>query len=196
MDTASHLKKVGAISGFLLTGPLASHIAKLNSPILNPPVGALSDFWLGPALLVGILVTTFLPLLYKKTGSKKPIVGALLFACASVGLYGWSLLHYGRPIDIPRRGIHDFVIVGTERSDFARTFFDGVGDVDMLEQRGWDDQSFTLYWTKWSLEESRLIVLTGYIFTIIFVNLAVSSIAAQTIPSGPKCSGKEQITNT
>lgn len=187
MEIASHLKKVGAISSFLFAGPLVSHIAKVKSPLVNPPTGALGEYWFVPALLVGILGSTFLPLLYRKKQSKWPITSAFTLSCAAVLIYGWSLLHFGRPIDIPRRGIHDFVVVGTERSDLARVNFDGVNDVDMLERRGWTDQELEMYWTKWSLQRARLLVLASFILTIVFINLTASTIAVQ---SPPKCTNQ------
>ena len=167
---------MAALDGAILGGKLLTQ-SNLKAGFFNPPLGVVNNHALPVYLAVGICLATVIPLrATKRWLTLLTRVGFVVIVVSIVG-YGWSMQHYGRPIDIPARDISDFVIAGTQRTPFATENFKNVDDITMLEQRGWDEDSLRLYWSQHSLNRSRDIVMFAFLGSLISFDFIVASTA-------------------
>lgn len=182
MRIGKYLGVMGSIDTFVLIGGLFAR-SSLKPGFTNPPLGKIFDFALPICLLIGVMLTTLVPMLFHK---KKTFILILLVGFAgSVGsgfAYVSAMQRFGRPIVIPQRQIDDFVIGGVDKTAFANEYFGSMSDFEMLTSRGWGENDLPLYWTRDSILRARTIVLLSFVFAICFVNLMVAAAAALTIP--------------
>ena len=181
-----YLSGMAALDGSILAGTIISH-SNLKAGFFNPPLGAADNFVLPACLAAGIGLTLTGPLMVKKRRTLQRLfhLGFATLVLFVMG-YGWSVQRYGRSIEIPARGISDFVIVGTERTPFAIDSFHADSDVTMMEKRGWSEDDIALYWTRHSLNRSRTIILLTFVGSLTSFNLIVASVAAKYY--GPRVS--------
>jgi hypothetical protein len=181
-----YLSVMAALDISILAGTIISH-SNTKAGFFNPPLGAADNFILPTCLAAGICLTTIGPLMVRKRASLQRLfhLGFVTIVFFVLG-YGWAVQRYGRPIEISARGISDFVIVGTERTPFAIDNFPADSDVTMLEKRGWSEDDIALYWTRYTLNRSRTIIMLTFVGALISFNLIVASVAAQYY--GPRAS--------
>ena len=181
MDVPTYLKTMGVLDAFFLAGGLFAH-STLKPGFLNPPIGEPGTLILPPCLLIGMAITTVLPLMHTSDKAFKGMIYLGFVTSLLCGaLYVTDLQNFGRPIVIPQRGISDFVIGGSERTPFAERYFAKASDTEMLEERGWSENDLELYWTRASLSRARLSILLGIAGVLTSVNLITAGAAALTI---------------
>ncbi len=173
---------MGCIDTFVAAGGLFAR-SSLKPGFINPPLGKILNFVFPLCLLIGITSTTLIPLLFRR----KRVFGwlVLLGLVGSLGssfVYVYAMQEFGRPIIIPQRNISDFVIGGSDRTDFAREYFGSSSDFEMLTSRGWGENDLFLYWSRESILRARTMILVSSVFALSFVNLMVAGAAAKSVP--------------
>ena len=181
MSLTKYVAVMGALDTFFLVGGLFVH-STLKPGFCNPPTGAVAAAILPTCLLIGVAITTVLPLLYRSPETlKRLVLWGVVASIAFGGVYIFALQRFGRPIVIPQRGIEDFVTVGSERTPFANQYFANATDTEMLEQRGWSENDLELYWTKASLTRARFFILVGLAGVLTSVNMITAGVAALAV---------------
>jgi hypothetical protein len=66
-------------------------------------------------------------------------------------------------VDIPSAGLHAFVSIGYERSQFALAAFHDTSDSGLLHSRGFTEEEIANLWTPRSLYVSRLALFLSFV---------------------------------
>ncbi len=124
-----------------------------------PPIGDVGGFARLGLVCLAFIVTF---LIYFWQGGKWLLVAsaAVSFACfcVYVALYPRLVMR----INIPSQQTVVHVIVGYDRTPFAKANFGGYSDEDMLRERGTDNEEIKKLWTYQSLTVARLLLLVSY----------------------------------
>jgi hypothetical protein len=170
----------GAMAGVFGTIPLwsklVSTVSKGYAAYIFPPVGILED----PARIAIVLLAlaaNFVAYFAQSAsleGDRKRIITASAIAALFVFVYLGLFFRFARTVDIPTRNTSVLVSVGYQRTDFAKTNFDGKSDWDLLRERGTDEEEIWNLWTTKSLLISRLSLCFAYAIVILSFVMAFS----------------------
>jgi hypothetical protein len=155
----------GVVAGILVASPVVSRFLPENAAaVVFPPIGSAevpARVW---AIVFG-LATTYAAFFWRgdpKAGRPVRILVAVAVAFVSLCAYLVLYVRFVRRIEIPSRQISVSVTVGSTRTDFANRKFPGVGDWDLLRDRGPDEEEIWRLWTPDSLIAVRVGLFAAY----------------------------------
>lgn len=164
-------KVLGFITGFIGAIPFIGNFFANNLLYIAPPIKIqflLIYFMLFIAAIYGVYFFKDFEIWKKKWGT--PLVITSLFIISFLAFlmfYYWSQVAV-RSIFLPDQKKTIYVIVGTERSQFAKLeFSDQNPDEDLLYEIGYIDADIRRLWTQDSINRSRLFVAGSYFLMLL-----------------------------
>lgn len=83
-------------------------------------------------------------------------------------LYGWSFTSYVRNVKIPSRDESVLVSIGGHRTEFAVKNFPDQSDLELLRQRGFEEEEIERLWTASSILLARFYLWASLCGLIMF----------------------------
>jgi len=175
MTISLYLKSFGRVWGSLtaLIGafPFIGNYFANNYLYISPPIKTqflLIFFIIFLSCIYSVYFFKDLEIWQKKWGTPLVIIPLLLILFASFLIFFyWSHVAV-RSILLPDRNKTIYVIVGTERTQFAKTnFTDTHSDEDLLRNIGYLDEDIRRLWTQKSINLCRLYVAGSYFLTLL-----------------------------
>jgi hypothetical protein len=153
------------------------HKTEPNASLIFPPLGTV-DVYVLPTTLVFIALSSIFA--WNIRSIKKAMVALWVSACLFVGsiIFLAALTQlYVVSVDVPvqNRTIHR--TVGSERTEFAKKWFDDKTDSEMLKEHGLSESDISELWTRSSLLMTRLAIFIACLFAFSSLNFGIGAFA-------------------
>jgi hypothetical protein len=175
---STYLYRLKFLQLFVLASPILVLTLRPNNPYFLPPIGPLNNFAAPLALLAALGCFLLLPGLILKsyTGAKTLVIWSALLAFISTVAY--ALLVASLVVTIHPVGHQTiYATVGTERTQFAKTYYPDTTNTEIAMKFGHRDEDLERLWTHASLTFSRVALLFAYVLVFIFLSLCLGTLA-------------------
>lgn len=169
---------LGIITGFIGSFPfIGNYLLKRTISNVVPPIEDYVLVIYAIFFITAVFIVYFLKDLgcWKKTWGT-PLTMGVLFFLAFIGFLfydQWSVRAI-RTFYIPTLRKNVSVIVGLERSQFAKQYFNDKTDEDMLEERGYTKNEIRRLWTQESILRARFFIIVSYFSTLLLLGIGFS----------------------
>jgi hypothetical protein len=177
MTISFYLKSFGKVFGSLTTligaFPFIGNYFLNNYLYIAPPI-KIHFIFIFIIIFISCIYSVYyfkdLDIWKKRWGTPLVIIILLLISIVSfLFFFYWSQIAV-RSIVLPDQNKTIYVIVGTERTNFAKTnFLDTDSDEDLLRIIGYLDEDIRRLWTKESINICKLYVACSYFITLLCI---------------------------
>jgi hypothetical protein len=168
------------IQGVIVLWPLGAGLFPSKPVYCAPPLGQLSDLVSLSFLVVAIF--GIFPW-YIRTRTSTIVSGALATLTCIVCLFIYAINVGETVVRLEGFNPHGIshVSIGTQRSEFANTYFMGKSNIEMLKEFGHREEDIQQLWTARSILWARMILLFSYIGFFAAMSFAVGAFAKASL---------------